>query len=59
MIPSITCRLVARNVRINGEEAVISAKLYDTLSTNSSTFAARISGVFVDVEALGDETKNH
>jgi len=50
---------VARIININGQEAVISAKLYDTLSTNSSTFAARISGVFVDVEALGDETKNH
>jgi len=59
MLPSITCRFVARIININGQEAVISAKLYDTLSTNSSTFAARISGVFVDVEALGDETKNH
>jgi len=29
---------VARNVYINGEEAVISVKLHDKRSTNSSTF---------------------
>jgi len=39
MSPSITFRrFVARNVYIFGEEAVISAKLRDKLSTNSSTF---------------------
>ena len=44
---------------INSEEAVIYAKLPNKLSTNSSTFAARFSGVFADVEAPGDESGNH
>jgi len=35
--PFITCRtFVARDIYINGEKAVISAKLHDKLSTNSS-----------------------
>jgi hypothetical protein len=46
-------------VDINGEEAAISAKLHDKHSTNSSTFAARFSGVFAEVEAPGDESGNH
>jgi len=38
MSSSITCRrFVARNMDINGEEADISAKLHEKLSTNSST----------------------
>jgi len=44
---------------INGEEAVISAKLYDKLSTNSSTFAARFPGDFADAEAPGDNSCKH
>ena len=52
-------RIEARNVDINGEETVISAKLHDKLSTNSSLFAARFSGVFAEVETPGDEIGNH
>ena len=59
MLPSITCRFVTRNIHINGEEAVIYAKLHDKLSTNSSTFVARFSGVFAEVEAPGVESGNH
>jgi len=39
MSPSITCRrFVARNIYINGEEAVIAAKFRDKLLKNNSTF---------------------
>jgi len=55
MSPSITCRIfVARNIHINVEEAVISAKLHDKHYTNSSTFAASFSVVIADVQAIGD-----
>ena len=39
----------------NGEEAVISAKLHDKVSTNILFFAARFSKVFADLEAPGYE----
>jgi hypothetical protein len=38
MSSPITCRFLARNMDIKGEEAVISPKLHDKPSTNSSTF---------------------
>ena len=44
---------------INGEEAVISAKLHDKPSTNSSTFSARFSGNLADAEAPGDDSCKH
>ena len=60
MSSPITCRrFVARNMDINGEEAVISAKLQDKPSTNSSHLAARFSGDFADAEAPGDDSCKH
>ena len=50
---------MARNIYINGEEEVISAKLHVQRRTNSSTFAARFSGVFADVEVPDDEVGNN
>jgi len=59
MLQFITCRVVARNIHINGEEAVISAKLHDKIQQIVPLFAARFSGVFAEVEAPGDESGNH
>jgi len=42
----------------SGEQAVISVKLHDILSTNNSTFAARFSGVLGELEVPGDECGN-
>ena len=60
MSSSITCgRFVARNMDINGEEAVISAKIHDEPSTNSPLFAARFSDEFAVAEAPGDDSCKH
>ena len=60
MSPSITWgKFVASNIYIKGADAAISAKLYDNRSTISSTFAARFSGVFADVETPLDESGKH
>jgi len=57
--PSITYnRFVARNISLSSEQEDIYAKLDDNLSTNSSTFAARFSGVLADVEAPVTESGN-
>ena len=57
MSSSITCgRFVARNMDINGEEAVISAKKNDKPSKIVPLFAARFSGDFADAEAPGDDS---
>jgi len=50
---------VAKDIYINVEKAVISAKLHDKLSTIVLIYAARFSGVFADVEAPGDESGKH
>ena len=43
MLSSITCRrFQVRNMDINGEEAIISAKLHYNLSTNSPTFCRQV-----------------
>jgi len=57
MLPSITWRrFVARNIYITGEEAVISENYMTNIRQIVPLFAARFSGVFVDVQAPGDET---
>jgi len=57
---SITCRrFEARNVDINGEEAVIPAKLRNKISTKVPLFAASFSVVVTEGEAPGDESWNH
>jgi hypothetical protein len=50
---------VAGNIYINELKAVISATLHDKRSTNSCNFGARFSGVFAEVEALGDESEKN
>jgi len=60
MSSPITCRkFVARNMDINGEEAVISAKIHDNFRQIVPLVAARFSGVFAEVESPGDENGNH
>ena len=44
---------------INGEEAVISAKIHDNFRQIVPLVAARFSGVFAEVESPGDENGNH
>jgi len=59
MSPSVTCsRFVARNFYKNGQEEVISSTLPNRL-LELPPLAARISGVFADAEAPGDESGNH
>jgi len=45
-------------VDINGEEAIISAKLHENFRQIAPLFASRFSGVFAEVEAPGDESGN-
>jgi len=56
----ITCgRFVARNMDINGEEAVISPKKMTNLRQIVTLFTARFSGDFADAEAPGDVSCKH
>ena len=60
MSPSITFRrYVARNVYINGEEAVISRNYTTNVRQIVPLFAARFAGVFADVVAPGDDSRKH
>jgi len=59
MSSSITCgRFVARNMDINGEEAVNSAKTTN-LQQIVPLFAASFSGDFADAEAPSDDSCKH
>ena len=60
MSSSITCRrFVARNIDINGEEAVISENYMTNFRQIVPLFAARFSGDFADAEAPGDDSCKH